>query len=174
MSTADLIKRCFCPPTPPLAFQQAHREGKNFALLSYTAVWFLNSLPASAFLQFVTCDSVFLWRDPALSEDAPLWGRGGGFGMLQALMGSRGDQNGRGALNTGPCVIDSQREIHLHVEAHLWESRVRSGALPLSTKSRRWFAAGRAVALAQMLKLARSDAHQCRGERDVSAPLQGS
>lgn len=71
-------------------------------------------------------------------------------------------------------MIDSQREIHLHVEARLWESRVRSGALPLSTKSRWWFAAGRAVALTQMLKLARSDAHQCRGERDVSAPLQGS
>lgn len=105
-----------------------------------------------------------LGSDPALSEDAPLWVGGGGGD-------SGGDQNRRETLNTGPCVMDAQRGIHLQVGSRLG---VRSGALPLSTKSRWWFAAGwggvaGGGAHAHVLKLARTG-----GESDVSAPLQGS
>lgn len=133
MSTADLIKRCFCAP-PHL--RSRGRKNPSFAVSHSCAV---SKLITHLCLSPV-CHLWFCFLIPLCLKTLRPWGGGD----------SRGDQNRRETLNTGPCVIDAQRELQLHVEAHLGESGVRSGALPLSTKSRWWFAAGRAVVLTQM------------------------
>lgn len=159
MSTADLIKRCFCPPSPPLTF--AHVEGKSpsFAVLHSCAV---TKLITHLCLSPV-CHLWFWVLIPlCLKTLRSGWGGWGGFWRRPEQKGNAEHWtqcDGCPEGNPPPGGVTSRGEIWSSSSVHKEPMVVRSGAGGVAGGG----------AHAHVLKLARTG-----GESDVSAPLQGS